>query len=355
MLHEYKHSAYTEPVLMEAWDAMRDAGVMVRQIEQSVALADGPLDAVIDASIGDVTERFAVQTRVRAPHPGEVDRVADRFDRPATVGRPMIVAPYISKPLGERLIEAGISWADASGNFDLRTPSLVCRQRMSDSPPKPKRSSLPQGSGSLGIIRYLIDITETETNGHSATALAAQAGVSQPRASQVLHQLLDLEVVERTRSRRWLPHRAELLDRFLADYRGPGGSERFLYSLDPPNEAAARAASLGHAHVAVSADVGPDLITSWRRPTIAIIYADAEIEAATIGAVDAVGADDASIILRIPADRSVFPSPSLAATYKNTEIPLAAVTQQIWDLEQLGGADRLEAAENLRTWLLTRP
>jgi hypothetical protein len=37
------------------------------------------------------------------------------------------------------------------------------------------------------------------------------------------------------------------------------------------------------------------------------------------------------------------------------DVPLADLTQQIWDLQDLGGADRLEAAGRLREWLLNRP
>jgi hypothetical protein len=34
---------------------------------------------------------------------------------------------------------------------------------------------------------------------------------------------------------------------------------------------------------------------------------------------------------------------------------MADPTQMIWDLQDLGGADRLDAAGELREWLLTRP
>lgn len=341
-------------MLMAALASLRDAGMIVHQVDEPSVLADGQHDAVIGASFGDVTERFVVDVKARAPHQNEVDPLAERLRHPDALDNPMIIAPYVSKSVGEHLIAAGISWADGCGNFDLRTPSLVYRQRMSNSPPKTPSTALPQGSGSLGIIRRLIRFTDPNTDEHSATALAAQAGVSQPRASQVLHQLLDLRLVERTRSRRWLPHREELLDRFLTDYRGPGGSERFLYSLDPPAQVAAAAASLDRSRVAISADVGPDLISPWRRPTTVIIYTDAELEARELGTVDAAGPDDANVIVRLPADQSVFPNPRLIATYKDNEIPLADPAQQIWDLKHLGGADRLEAADNLRTWLLTR-
>ena len=38
-----------------------------------------------------------------------------------------------------------------------------------------------------------------------------------------------------------------------------------------------------------------------------------------------------------------------------SDVPLADPLQQIWDLQDLGGADRLEAAGRLRQWLLARP
>jgi hypothetical protein len=65
------------------------------------------------------------------------------------------------------------------------------------------------------------------------TALAGTAGVSQPRASQVLRQLHDLGFVDSPGRGRWLPRREDLLDRFLAEYLGPGGSDHYFYSLDP--------------------------------------------------------------------------------------------------------------------------
>jgi hypothetical protein len=78
--------------------------------------------------------------------------------------------------------------------------------------------------------------------------------------------------VEKTADGWWRPRRAELLDRFLAEYPGPGGSEQFGYGLESPTEIAVRAAAALKQRVAVSADVGPDLITSLRRPSKLILY-----------------------------------------------------------------------------------
>jgi hypothetical protein len=44
----------------------------------------------------------------------------------------------------------------------------------------------------------------------------------------------------------------------------------------------------------------------------------------------------------------------LVAELDGVELPLADPTQMIGDLQDLGGADRLEAAREVRQWLLAR-
>jgi hypothetical protein len=190
----------------------------------------------------------------------------------------------------------------------------------------------------------------------AAPALAGQARVSQPRASQVLRQLQDLSLVERAEYGRWRPRREDLLARFLAEYPGPGGSEQYFYSLDEPAEVAANAAraNMRQRQVALSADVGPDLIRPWRRPSTLILYAKRVLNGADLGLVEAKGRHDANVIVRMPDDQSVFPAHEFVSELKGVEIPLADPVQMIWDLVDLGGADRAEAAEKLGQWLLSR-
>jgi hypothetical protein len=104
-----------------------------------------------------------------------------------------------------------------------------------------------------------------------------------------------------------------------------------------------------------SADVGPDLILAWRRPSLVILYAKHAIDPAGLGLTQAQGRHDANVIMRTPQDRSVFPAPALVAQVQGSDVPLADPLQQIWDLQDLGGADRIEAAGRLRQWLLERP
>jgi hypothetical protein len=185
------------------------------------------------------------------------------------------------------------------------------------------------------------------------TELANIAGVSQPRATQVLTQLREGALVE-GRGREWIADRPALLEAFLLQYRGPGGTEGFFYSLDSPLDTAKRLIDFGASEgleLAASADVGPDLIEPWRRPTDLVVYAKRHPLGELPGLVRAQTKADSNVRLRIPDDQSVFPRVELIEA---EGIPCVDVTQMIWDLIDMGGADRLEASNRLREWLLNR-
>ena len=343
-------------MLMDVVRWLRDSGLTV----EDPSPTEGPdtgVDAILDVAVGDRGARFAVQAKSRAPYPHEVERLQRSWHELDLRGHPLVIAPFISGSLGSILTRNGWSWADAQGDFDLRAPGLVARQRRASAAPAPKRRSLPRGSGSYAMIRALVGFSGGEDEEPGATALAAQAGISQPRASQVLHHLHNLKLVDMSEHGRWVPRREALLDRFLAEYPGPGGSEHYYYTLDSPVDVAVRAgrASTPGQPIAVSADVGPDLIVPWRRPSLVILYAKPTIHPSDLGVVDAQGRHDANVIIRGPEDRSVFPVPALFGQVQGNEVPLADPLQQIWDLQDLGGADRIEAAGRLREWLLERP
>ena len=335
---------------MDVVRSLREAGVVVRQLKAPRA---GGADAILAVEVNGVRARFAAEVKSRAPYPGELPAIDRKRSALASHGVPLLVIPFVSESAGAALTRAGWSWADEHGNFDLRAPGLVARQRNAGSPPASRRRTLPSGSGSNAIIRALISRRAGDPDA-SATALAAHAQVSQPRASQVLHQLHDLGLADRAGHGRWQPRRDELLDRFLAEYAGPGGSQSYFYSLDPPAELAARLArkNARRHDFAVSADVGPDLIRPWRRPSALILYAGIAFDAADLESVDAAGSNDANVIVRTPADKSVFPPSELAGQFGGATIPLADPVQMIWDLHDLGGADREQAAGKLRQWLL---
>jgi hypothetical protein len=341
-------------MLLEAIRWLRDSGVTVEQDGGDGTHADASM--LLDVLAGGGRARFAVEAKGRAPYPNELPGLGRSRQELARRGTPLLIVPFVPEALGAALTEAGWSWADGHGDFDLRAPGLLLRQRRAAAPPPPRQRVLPRGSGSFAVIRALIRGAEGEEM-PGATALAARARVSQPRASQVLRQLASLGLVERTGSGRWRPDRGALLDRFLEEYPGPGGSQLYCYSLDAPAEVAVRVAraAVPRQRVAVSADVGPDLVVAWRQPAAVIVYAGHVIDTTALGLVEAQGSHDANVLLRMPADRSVFPEPLLAADMRGVQVPLADPSQMIWDLQDLGGADRLDAAGRLRAWLLGRP
>jgi DNA-binding transcriptional ArsR family regulator len=337
---------------MEAVRWLRESGLKVE--DRTAEAADAGVDAILDVAADGHVARFAVQVKGRAPYPHEVERLQRSRRELAKFGHPMMVAPFVSEPLGVILTRADWSWADDQGNFDLRVPGLLLRQRRKATRPVPKRGSLPRGSGSFAVIRALVRFRDGEDEELGATALAIQAGVSQPRVSQVLHHLRDLKLVDKSPDGYWKPRRQALIDRFLAEYPGPGGSEQYCYSLESPTAVAVRAGQVSEPWrpIVASADVGPDLIVPWRRPSLVILYTKHVIDPTDLNLVSAQGSHDANVIVRMPADRSVFPFHALVAQVQGNDVPLADPLQQIWDLQDLGGADRHEAAGRLREWLL---
>lgn len=345
-------------VLMDVIPWLKEAGLSARRLATGPSNSDSGADLLLEVSEGDRTWAFVVQVKHRSPYPNEVADLESQRTQLEHLGKPMLIVPFVTEGTGEKLTEAGWSWADLEGNFHLRAPGLLVHQRRPRAQKAPSKT-IPQGPGSLSIIRSLIRFAEGEavTN---ATAFAKQVGVSQPRASQVLSQLQDLDLVDKI-NRRWSPHREELLNRFLEEYRGPGGSERYFYSLSEPTDVAIAATSGSEFNrqesrypVVVSGDVAADLMASWMRPRVLVLYASEDIPVDSLKLTPAMGRDDANVMIRFPQDDSVFPHQDSAVSIKNYNIPLADWSQVIWDLRDLGGTDRLEAAGQIHKWLLNR-
>lgn len=338
-------------MLIDVVLALRNAGLSVRNFRDERLEINNRVDSLLE--VGDETGGwiFAVEEKHRTPYPNEVTALEARRVSLRSHGEPLLVAPFITEGTGEALAKAGWSWADSEGNFRLRAPGLMAHQRR----PRTRQTrpkTIPQGNGGLGIIRALIGFEEGLAEPRDATGLANQAQVTQPRASQVLGRLQELGLVRKDDGY-WWPNREALLDRFLSEYRGPGGSEHYFYSLAEPGEVAVavtKDSSFPHPTL-VSADVGPDLYAPWLRPRVVVLYTRAEDQPENVGLVEASGRSDANVIIRHPNDLSVFTHNTLGRL-DGSDIPIVDAAQLIWDLQDLGGADRFEAAGELRKWLL---
>jgi hypothetical protein len=132
--------------------------------------------------------------------------------------------------------------------------------------------------------------------------------------------------------------------------------ETFWYSTRTLIEQAHRITDIARgAEVALafSADVGPDLLVPWRHPTLAIVYADRDLPLDSAGLVPAESRVDASIIWRRTTDTTLLTVP---APWPRTieGVPLTDPVQQWWDLQDLGGEDRREAADRLRRAIIDK-
>ena len=100
----------------------------------------------------------------------------------------------------------------------------------------------------------------------------------------------------------------------------------------------------------MSADVGPDLIVPWRRPSMVIVSAEHAIDPADLELVEAQGTHGANVIVRVPEDRSVFAPSAFIAEVGGSDVSLADPAQMIWE-----GLTASRPREGFREWLLTRP
>jgi hypothetical protein len=327
------------------------AGATVRPIVVR-ALGEGAPDFVVEVQVGDETGRFAVELKRRSPYPHEVERLNPVRDRLRRWGAPLLQVPRISEGQANALVAHGWSWADHFGNFDLRTGHIVLRNwtRHTGSTQRLSGRSLPYGRAGLRVVRTLI-LGTVGAEVHTSS-LAACSNTSPPRTSQVLRQLQQAGPVKK-RSQNWDVDREALLELFLEEYPGPGGDASYFYTLDLLQTAQDLAAGV-EPSTAVSGDLAADLLAPYRRPTHLIVYFRDGSLVEGDRLIPAENVEDANVITIRPWDTSVFPVNSKVVESAGA-LPLADPTQVAWDLKRLGGSDRVEHLERLKTWILKSP
>lgn len=208
------------------------------------------------------------------------------------------------------------------------------------------------GAGTAAIVRLLV-AAESPLTG---VAIAREVGVSQPRVSQVLTWLAGHGAVRAT-ERGYIGRRARLLDLYRTRARPLlVEPEAYWYSIRPAVEQARRIVDIAQTSgvpVALSADLGPDLLVPWRHPTLTVVYATGPLAPDGAGFVPAEGRADASVIVRWTRDPTLL-SPCPPWPTEMDGIPLVDPVQQWADLVDLGGEDRGEGAERLRRAILDR-
>jgi len=324
--------------------------IVLQKLSMVMIRANAPGPATLKITENEQEYSFAVLERSRSPKPSELTSLEPHKKRLAKSGLPLLVARYISESSGQQLARKGWSWADTCGNWDIRGPGLRLQRRVVSSPPKQAKSRLPASGRGLAVIRWLIHLPPETV---SATELAKRAGVSQPRASQILNDLVDLKLVKHPTRFEWSVNKEALLEHFITSYPGLKGTVQYFYTLNSPNEAAADLArSIGKKNRAlISADVAADLLAPYRAPSHLLAYQTTPWKDMPSDWVEAAGSADANVVVISPRDESIAAFP-LTRKFKGATIELADPTQVLYDLHNAGGNDRIESAEVLKEWIL---
>jgi hypothetical protein len=179
--------------------------------------------------------------------------------------------------------------------------------------------------------------------------LAEIAGVSQPRVSQILSRLMDLDHVFRDGRRLRLGSLEPLLDQFVEE-RALLRGEVFHGSSAASLRDVSRVALQTGNRVAVSADIGLERVASHRQATHVVFYGARRPNWEKLGAEES-PPDSATLIWRVPEDSSILAArPN--GTCGGSKLRCVDAVQLMADLRELGGGDRLEAADVLRSWFL---
>src|ERR1017187_7405601 len=99
-------------MLMEVVRWLRESGLDVEQHQVGASAGEGADAVLVVAGVGD-RARFAVQMRRRAPYPNELAYLGKLRESASWMGEPLLVAPFVTEPLGAALTARGWSWADA--------------------------------------------------------------------------------------------------------------------------------------------------------------------------------------------------------------------------------------------------
>jgi hypothetical protein len=296
-------------------------------VRAGFAVASEGARRVVLTPRGGIPQTFNLVVRKQPPRPSNVTAPAP--------GRWLLYAPEISPLVGAALSNAGWSWLSDDA-CDLRADAWEHRvmdasQPEEARPLRPIRRGRP-ASTTWSIVRSLAMSPEPLRQ----IELAARAGATQGRVSQVMKTLVADGLAVRDR-RGWCSRdRRRLATWFLDHYPGPGGVQSWWFHLDP---LLVQVASLtdNDPSLVVSGDAAADQLAPWRSPTHAVMYSPALVDLRAAGFVPADGPADGSLLLvAVPSDTSLFAGEGLAD-------PL----QIAYDLRRLGGADRAEAAERV--------
>ncbi len=283
-----------------------------------------------------------------------IPRMARTHDiRPAPERHALLVADTITSEALERAWAHGWSVVTDDGAGRVRLAERTLRLESTTSAPKPKRPRGRPGRGVFAVVRALFAMED----GARQEEIAEFAHVGQAAVSKALNRLADLDLVAR-RPHGWeVTNRAGAVSWWLVNYPGPGGIETHWFGVESISDQAYHAyATLDRerSRPIVSGDIAADLITPWRTPRRATLYAKrgADLNEAGLTPSDA---SAATLTLVLPQDAGVWPvsnAPVLIAMRGHGNVARANAFQVLYDLSRSPGPDVDEALEAWRTWMV---
>ena len=289
---------------------------------------------------------YAVVTSSRRLHPSDVGEPPEPNS--------LLVGPALSDAAAARARSRGWSAAPDEGPAWLRFYGKVFELSRpgGDEPATALRRGRP-GWGIFSVVRALLALG---TGAHQVE-LAEFAGVSQPRVSQALRDLVGLGLVRRDPAGWVVTDKAAAIGWWCAHYPGPGGMASYWYGVDPVVQQAYRVHELlatAGARPAVSGDVAADLVAPWRTPRHALLYAERGADLARAGLTPA-GPAEATLTLILPADRGIWPISRTPWTIGLTgygNVARAGALQVLYDLSNAAGPDAADARQAWLNWML---
>lgn len=315
--------------------------------------ANSAPDACLRTPYGDVL--MEIKSWSRPPRPSEVLSHLDAWTRESPV---LLVADTISPEVRRILSEAGVSYATSrhvelfldTGHiaFGLDDPVEADLAAIAGT----EIISLPwRGRSAFQVMRRII-----QRGLHQPQQLLARdAGVSQPRVSQVVTTLDELGLIDRDSG--VATDLELLLDTWLAHYPGPGGIVTRWFSPDVPR---AVAAAVDHADSEgfgplLSGEFAADHLAPFALPTTAVLYADDVLDLTQPGLVRTPDPDTAVLTVIAAEDPTLRPPADqqpTEATVAGTTCQVADYLQVLWDVTRSRSVDAPQQAAHLRSRLL---
>lgn len=269
-------------------------------------------------------ERLRMHTRQRVPSPAELKRQA--------APNSIYFLPRISKGLRDyAMANKTISLVASSTNEFWHRG----RQLSAPNPREQEKLQSPRAPWArFGLLRSFALNPKPRTQADLAKSL----WITQAAVSQNLATLKHL--IEKTKGG-WRAKEFDLLPKeFLDTYPGPGGVERYWYSIEPVPQQVKRVVA-ERPEAILSGDFAADLIAPWRMPDLGVFYSNSDLQLQQLGFISTTK-DKATLIEIIPADRTIWP-----LTQKRDGRLLADSLMVAFDMKRSKGVDTPEAIEHL--------